>query len=166
MAKLLLWDLDGTLADDRHRYHLYEQKRFSEYFAYDSIMADGVYMDALALYSEMKSHGWQMGYLTARLERNRQATVDWLTKHRFDNPETAILRPEEWVDFRPPRFKSEVIGRFIESGEYDEVVLVDNDLKVVQRIAEDHGEEHVFHADWDNYPQGTALSDAHLISAR
>jgi hypothetical protein len=149
MTKLLLWDLDGTLSDDSQRQHHYLNKNWSEYFSYDAQMADPVYPQALALYNEMLASGWTMGYLTARLERNRQATVDWLILHGFENPDGAIMRPEEDYLIRPPRFKSMVVGNLLSSGHYDDVVLVDNDPLVVERVSDDLGSAHVFQAMWD-----------------
>ena len=159
MTKLLLWDMDGTLSNDGHRKDLYLNKQYLEYFSYDAQMADTVYPEARALYNEMKADGWVMGYLTARLERNRPATTDWLTLHGFDSPETAILRPEADHIVRPPRFKAVVIGDIIEHGGYDQVVMVDNDPLVVERIAADYGDEFVFHADWDQHPETASIQN-------
>jgi FMN phosphatase YigB (HAD superfamily) len=149
MAKLALFDLDGTLSDDSARQHLYLEKRYKEYFSYEAQMSDPTYQQGRALFYQMVDEGWDIGYLSARLERNRDASRDWLTRERYPHPERAMLRPEEMSDTRPPEFKSHIIGEIIRSGEFEKVVLVDNDPRVVERITADHGEEHVFFADWD-----------------
>jgi hypothetical protein len=150
--RLCLWDIDGTLSDDRHRSHFYEAGNWEAYFAYENQISDPVYPEALALYQEMKASGWTMGYLTARLERNRPATLDWLRINDFDNPDSAILRPEDLSSMRPPRFKSEKLAQLVLSGDYEDVVLVDNDPLVIDRVVEDLGSEYVFHASWDQNP--------------
>jgi hypothetical protein len=149
--------MDGTLADDRQRRHFYQEKQWDKYFSYAAIMADSVYAPARALYEEMKSNGWAMGYLTARLERNRQATVDWLMANSFDNPHTAILRPEESADLRPAEFKTAVLADLLASERYDSVILVDNDPLVVARVTEELGSHHVFFASWDENPAMSSI---------
>lgn len=161
MTNLLLWDMDGTLSDDRQRQHFYQEKDYVSYFSYEAMMADPIYPEALALYHEMQRDGWTMGYLTARLERNRPATLDWLTKYELVSPETAILRPEEESSTRPPRFKSRIVCQIIESGKYNRVVLVDNDPLVIERVTEDCGDEHVFFADWDKDPLTASIAVIH-----
>lgn len=158
MSKLLLWDLDGTLSDDRQRQHLYQEQRWAEYFSYEAQMSDPVYPEARALYEEMKSQGWEMGYLSARLERNRPASFDWLTKHGFDNPHRLYLRPEADSIIRPARFKAAVLEDFIDFGGYDFVVLVDNDPLVADRIRTTLGEQHFFFASWDKNPQTASIA--------
>ncbi len=148
MPKLALFDLDGTLSNDDHRQHLYQQQQWADYFSYDAQMADPVWPEGRALYEEMILDGWDIGYLTARRERNRQASVDWLTLHEFVNPDSVILRPEADANIRPPKFKAIVVEDFIKHSLYDAVVLIDNDPLVVERIRADLGEEFVFHARW------------------
>lgn len=158
MTKLVLWDFDGTMSDDRHRRDLYHEKRYAEYFGYEQQMADPPYPEAMALYAEMKLEGWEMAYLTARLERNRPATEDWIRKHGLDIG-AVFMRPEAMNLVRPPKFKSQIVGRLIASGEYERVVLVDNDPLVVERIKEDHGEEHIFFASWDQNPEMSSIQN-------
>lgn len=160
MTKLLLWDMDGTLSDDRHRQKYRDEGDYEKYFDYDAMMADPVYEEALALYREMKLDNWEMGYLTARLERNRPATVDWLTRNGFEKAESAYLRPEIYSRLRPPKFKSMLVGQLIESKAFERVVLVDNDLEVVRRVTEDHGAESVFFAEWGVEDPSPALLTA------
>ena len=158
MKKLVLFDMDGTLSDDRQRKPLADAQDWDGYFSYDAQMADAVYGHGRALYEEMLFNGWEIGYLTARLERNRLATVDWLTRFGFINPGRAILRPELLSAYRPPRFKSLMVGALISLEEYDEIVLVDNDPEVVERVAADHGDRFTFFADWDQDPETASLA--------
>lgn len=158
MTKLVLFDMDGTLSDDRQRAHFAQERDWVNYFSYAAQMADPVYPQGRALYEEMLGKGWEVGYLTARLEQNRTATVDWLVKNDFQHPERAILRPELYSFMRPPRFKSRTIQGLRETMQYDEIVLVDNDPEVVQRITDDHGARFTFFANWDQDPVTASLA--------
>ena len=160
MKKLLLWDLDGTLSDDRQRQHFYQTKQWEKYFSYQAQMSDPVFPAARALYDELKSSGWDMGYLSARLERNRQASHDWLKLNNFDRPDKLMLRPEELSDMRPPQFKAGVLKKLIESNEYDCVMLVDNDPHVVNFIRKVLGDEHIFFADWGSEHTASSVTEA------
>lgn len=160
MTKLILFDMDGTLSDDRQRHHLYLNGEFEEYFSYQAQIADPPYEAAVALYDEMVNRkGWVPGYLSARLERNRPASVDWLTINGFANADSIFLRPEELSHMRPPRFKSLKVGELIDTGRYDSIVVVDNDPLVIERITEDHGAGYAFFADWDMNPKMASIQN-------
>ncbi|NYI07686.1 phosphatase domain-containing protein [Allostreptomyces psammosilenae] len=77
---LAVFDLDGTLADVRHRLHFLEQrpKDWDGFFAAavdDPPLAHGVEL-ALASAAEC-----EVVYVTGRPERCRTDTLDWLTRH-------------------------------------------------------------------------------------
>lgn len=165
MKKLLLWDLDGTLSDDRHRQLAYHEKRYLDYFAYSAMMSDPVFPEARALYDELKSAGWEIGYLTARLERNRDVSEAWLKMHNFDHPERVMLRPQELAHMRPPQFKVGVLRSFIQSGDYDAICLVDNDPLVVDHVRAELGEDYVFFADWGTEHHAASVAEAVSESA-
>lgn len=150
MTKLALFDLDGTLSNDSARQQMYQEKRWAEYFSYDAQMADPVWPEGRALYEEMIRDGYYVGYLTARLYRNHQASVDWLTLHGFVNPESVILRLESEHTVRPPQFKARVVADLLRSGKWDNVVLIDNDPLVIECVSEEVGPAHAFHATWSS----------------
>lgn len=146
--KIMLFDLDGTLCDDRHRVHLYEEGRATDYWRPDLVMADGVWPEAARIYHEALADGWEVGILTARLERNRGVSEAWLREHHFKT-DIVYLRPEEYAYMRPPAYKTTIIGSLIRSGDFDQVVHYDNDALVVGRIHETLGEQYAVHTTWD-----------------
>lgn len=158
MKNLVLFDIDGTLADDRHRYPYVLAGDYEQYFAYDNLMKDPVYVAGRALLEELASLGWDIGYLTARLERNRPATVDWLREQGFPDGVHLFLRPEADIEVRPPRYKATIVADLLKYSGYEDVVLVDNDPHVIARIVEECGERHAFFAAWDQNPETASLS--------
>jgi hypothetical protein len=159
MTNLVLFDMDGTLSDDTQRQHLYLEKRYTEYFSYDAQMSDAPYPEGRALFDAMQVDGWVAGVLTARLERNSLATFHWLQRESYVLGGPVILRPESQHTVRPPVFKSSVLRGLIESGEYEHVILVDNDPLVVAQVTADLGSEHVMFADWDRNPQLASIAN-------
>jgi len=144
----MLFDLDGTLCDDRHRLHLYEEGKSTDYWRPDLVLADAVWPEAERLYNKALLEGWEVGVLTARLERNRGVSEAWLRANGFE-ASVVYLRPEEYSYMRPPAYKTTIVGSLIRSGEFDKVVHYDNDAFVVGRIRETLGDEYAVHTTWD-----------------
>ncbi|BEP15952.1 hypothetical protein acdb102_42630 [Acidothermaceae bacterium B102] len=119
-------DIDGVLADVRHRLHHLERhpQNWSAFFAAapgDPLLPEGAAVAArLALDHEVV-------YLTGRPERCREDTVAWLSRH--DLPEgRLIMRANE--DRRPARQTK--VGHLRRLGRTGPVaVLVDDDPDVV-----------------------------------
>lgn len=149
LPRLALWDMDGTLANDSHRAPLYIRGAWSEYWNRDQVMKDPLFPQAEAWLRSFESQGWQIGILTARLDRhNRESTEEWLTnKGIVANP--IFLRPDAFDWMRPPEFKTLVVKNLIVSGAYDRVVLFDNDPEVVAAVRAECGEKTAVHCTWD-----------------
>lgn len=94
----VVFDLDGTLADDRHRLHLIEggEKRWDEYFARCDEDAEIGPMTRLFRVLQKSQNGW-MEIWTGRSETVRDETVKWLTDH-FIWPDVLLMRAKN--DFR------------------------------------------------------------------
>jgi FMN phosphatase YigB (HAD superfamily) len=150
VSRLTLFDMDGTLCDDAHRYPLYLAQDWAGYFGDVEPLKDPVWPDGKAIYDEAVERGDDIYVLTARLERNRWVSEEWLRQNGFDKVKEIILRPEEEHDVRPPQFKAQVVKLLSESGVWDEVVLVDNDPDVVEAINASLGTEYTYHATWDS----------------
>lgn len=153
MAKksLALWDMDGTLSNDAHRQALYVPGIASDYWLPENMAKDALYPEALAGVQDHIDHEWQIGILTARLESyNRECTEEWL---RINLPgfdfDPIILRPDELAWMRPPEFKLGVVRQLLASGEFETVVLHDNDPYVISAIHKNISEVHAVHRTWD-----------------
>ena len=98
MKKVWVFDIDGTLADNDHRQHyLSGNKNWDAFFAeqhkdepYQAVLD---VLHALA-YDRVKMLGDKIIIVTARDERFRNDTHDWLNKHiEFDLTDSVFMRP-------------------------------------------------------------------------
>lgn len=123
-------DLDGVLADTRHRTsHLRSRpKNWDAFFA--EATRDPVHPEGLALAREAVEHGSVVVYLSGRPERTRADTLAWLRD--ADVPEgDVVLRPEG--DRRPARVVKIAALRRL-AGRLRLDVLVDDDPEVVSAV--------------------------------
>lgn len=147
--KLVVFDMDGTLSDDRARRPAYEAKDWPAYWNEEAMLSEPAWPEALRLIRQHEEAGDQVGVLTARLEDyNRAVTEKWLfDQGLFVTP--VILRDDENKGKRPPEFKLFVMKYLRDMPMYDQVVLYDNDIEVVNLITEELGPEFVIHATWE-----------------
>lgn len=153
MARVALFDMDGTLSDDRHRRPLYVPGTFSAYWNYDQMMADPVFPQGRVHFQELKDAGWIVGVLTARSEQhNADVTEEWLETNGFE-PDFVWLKGADDAGKSPAQFKRETIQRLtrgINSVLYSDVVLYENDPIVVAEIHKWCGSQNVVHCSWDS----------------
>jgi hypothetical protein len=129
---LAVIDIDGVVADVRHRLHLVESrpKRWDEFFARaadDPPLATGV--ELVRALAEDHDIVW----LTGRPERTRRATSTWLEAQGL--PSSPLLM-RGGRDFRPARIaKREQLRRL--RTEREVAVVVDDDPDVVATLTED-----------------------------
>lgn len=144
-----MFDIDGVVADVRHRLHHivghHAWHRFFEDAADDPLLAEGA-----ALARDLgRQH--EIVWLTGRPDWLRDVTVDWMLRHDLPADELH-MRPEG--DFRPARvYKLGVLRRLAPRGL---AAFVDDDLEVVD-AAVAAGYPAVV-ADW--VPREDALRDA------
>lgn len=128
----MIFDIDGVVADVRHRLHLIERrpKDWDGFFAAaadDPALADGLAMVRDAL------DGYDVMWLTGRPERTRPTTVRWLARH--DLPTTPLLMRRE-RDFRPARIaKRDALRRI--AAKHEIALVVDDDPEVVAMLSEE-----------------------------
>lgn len=132
LPPLAVLDIDGVLADVRHRLHHIgrppkDWERFFTAAADDPPLADGAEL------ARELSHRYEVLYLTGRPQRTRGLTERWLSEH--DLPAgTLLMRPD--ADHRPARmFKRECLRALRETR--DVVVVVDDDPEVIRHLRED-----------------------------
>ena len=150
-------DIDGVVADVRHRLHLVERKpkQWDAFFAAaadDPPLAEGVELvRALAAEHDVL-------WLTGRPERTRAATERWLAAQ--DLP-TGPLRMRRERDFRPARVaKREELRRLRRDREV--ALVVDDDPAVIDLLRADGFPVHL--ADW--LPHRRTLHDAQEADGR
>jgi hypothetical protein len=122
---LAVFDIDGVVADVRHRLHHLERRRSWNAF-FDAADQDGLLPQGASLVADLaRQH--EIVWLTGRPEWLRDTTADWLAEHGLPGAEL-YLRPSG--DYRPaPRYKVDVLRRLAPRGI---AAVIDDDDEVVQ----------------------------------
>ncbi len=152
---LAVLDIDGVLADVRHRLgHVRRRpKDWDAFFA--AAPLDAPLSEGLRRATELAGRG-DIVYLTGRPERCRHDTETWLQSNAFPKA-SVLMRPD--TDRRPARlFKLDEVRRLAGTATID--LVVDDDALVVETlIAAGFSVEH---AQWmaETEPQQASLFDA------
>jgi beta-phosphoglucomutase-like phosphatase (HAD superfamily) len=96
-ARAVIWDLDGTLADDRARAHFVEveQGRKRDWKSYfDAIEEDPPIAASIELLHALRSYGIRIIYLTGRPEHTRERTERWLKANGLAEYDLLAMRPD------------------------------------------------------------------------
>ncbi len=97
MRRNVIVDIDRTLSNCFWRDHLINSE--GGWDAYHAVMGeDEPVHDVVALVTAMYSSGYNIVGITARPEKYRKATTEWLDKHKVCMDEL-LMRPDG--DFRP-----------------------------------------------------------------
>lgn len=124
-------DLEGTLADNRHRLPLFEGKDYDGYelASVHDALNDDVYGLIWLMNTEVK-----IVVLSTRREKYRSLTEAWLTKKNI--PASAILLRGEDNWAPEPELKERMIAQFF--GNEPEAVqfVLDDSLAVCERLKE------------------------------
>ena len=122
---LAVFDVDGVVADVRHRlHHLHGRRSWGGFF--EEAHADTLLPEGAALVAEL-SQQHDIAWLTGRPEWLRRTTQAWLAGHGLPADELH-LRPHG--DYRPaPRYKLDVLRRLAPRGI---AAVIDDDDEVIQ----------------------------------
>lgn len=118
--KAVIWDLDGTLSDDRARAHFVEveQGRKRDWDSYfDAVDEDAPIAASIEVLHALRAAGVRIVYLTGRPEFTREKTVRWLKANGLDEYDRLVMRPAEG-DWRPAgEFKTDRVQELREEFE-------------------------------------------------
>ena len=132
--KAMVWDLDGTLSDDRARAHFVqvEKGRARDWKSYfDAIDQDPPIAASMEVLRSMHAAGIRILFLTGRPEHTRPKTERWLKANGLTEYDRLLMRPPG--EFRPAgRFKVEVIERL--RGEYELVCAFEDRRDVAEAL--------------------------------
>jgi phosphoglycolate phosphatase-like HAD superfamily hydrolase len=95
--RAVVWDLDGTLADDRARAHFVEveQGRERDWRSYfDAMDQDAPIAASMELLRALRAYGVRIVYLTGRPEFTRPKTERWLQANGLAEYDLLVMRPE------------------------------------------------------------------------
>ncbi|MFZ0323126.1 MAG: hypothetical protein WAN48_03220, partial [Actinomycetes bacterium] len=119
-------DIDGVLADVRHRLH-HLQSRPKDWVAFfDAAPADPPLIDGVTLAHQLAAEH-EVVYLTGRPERCRQDTLEWLKTHGLPTGRLLMRRDD---DRRPARFTKVATLRQLQA-ERTVATMIDDDARVV-----------------------------------
>lgn len=128
---LVLFDIDGVLADDSYRVPLALEGKWAQYFgliASDTVIESGRL--AVAVFDD-DNH--EIQYLTGRRVDLYEGTKQWLFNAGFPNPERITMRGFADRDVLA-KYKAGVMRNALEGGEFDTVHLFEDDPAVVEYI--------------------------------
>lgn len=149
-SALSLIDIDGVIADDRHREQFSIAKQYVQYFDKERMSNDGVWEQGRDLVQDRMKRGDTIAYLTGRREDRRQVTEDWLDKHGFPMGRLTMRRFDQTKPLAI--FKADYIHDLLASGNFESVVLFDDDPEVIRFVNEDVGPGHAVHCTWHTKP--------------
>ena len=161
-------DIDGVLADVRHRVQYVEQrpKDWDAFFA--AAPLDPALPQGLATVAEQVTLGRTIAYVSGRPERCRADTIAWMQRHGLP-PAPLHLRSDD--DRRPARQTKLQIVRTLERTA-PVALVIDDDAAVVSAMRAAGYE--VLHAQWmeggtdgvDSSPAQQALFEAQEVEGR
>ena len=134
LPQAIIFDLDGTLSDDRARAHFVEveagrKRDWQSYF--DAMTEDPPIAASIAILHAMRKDGFRVLYLTGRPEYTRPLTEQWLKANGLDEYDRLLMRPDG--ERRPAsEFKVEVIEKLRD--EYQIVCAFEDRLDVADAL--------------------------------
>ena len=158
---LAIVDIDGVLADVRHRVHYVEQrpKDWKRFFA--AAAQDDAHPEGLAVVNKL-TEDHEVVFLTGRPENLRDDTVAWLERHGLDG-HRLYMRPE---GNRGPaaRFKVDQVRRIARRRKV--AVVIDDDPVVISAMG-DAGYVTLY-ADWEvrDESEQASLMEAQEVEGR
>lgn len=133
-VRAMIWDLDGTLSDDKARAHFVEveQGRARDWKSYfDAIDADPPIAASMEVLRSMHAAGIRIIFLTGRPEYTRPKTERWLKANGLTDYDALVMRPGG--DFRPAGyFKVEAVARL--RREYELVCAFEDRIDVAEAL--------------------------------
>lgn len=96
LPRAVIWDLDGTLSDDRARAHFVEvaegrKRDWKSYF--DAIEEDPPIAASIELLRSLRANGVRIVFLTGRPEFTRLKTERWLRANGLEEYDILLMRP-------------------------------------------------------------------------
>lgn len=134
--RAVIWDLDGTLSDDRARAHFVEVEagRARDWHSYfDAIDTDPPIAASMEVLRALHGAGLRIIFLTGRPEYTRPKTERWLRANGLTEYDALVMRP---ADERRPAgwFKAEAVARL--RREYELVCAFEDRIDVADHLRE------------------------------
>lgn len=134
LPKAVIWDLDGTLSDDRARAHFVEVEKgrtrdWKSYF--DAIGSDPPIAASMEVLHALRAAGNRVVFLTGRPEHTRRTTERWLRANGLTDYDRLLMRPPG--DDRPSgHFKVDEVAKL--RREYQLVCAFEDRIDVAEAL--------------------------------
>ena len=131
---LVVFDIDGTLADNHHRVHHVKSKP-KNWPAYDAAIPDDTTIWPMAeTFRALRLAGYDIIFVTGRSERSRKDTVKWLDENDLHNSLSKVyMRPDG--DYRSDDIvKCEILDQIIKEYGFKPDIWFDDRPRVVRAI--------------------------------
>lgn len=126
MRKIILCDIDGTIANNDHRQHFLEGKKDWDGF-FSELINDKPIFPIINKVIEEHNTGKEIVFLTGRPEKYRSLTTEWLKKY-FDFEIRLLMRKKN--DRRNKLIIKEELVE--EQFKYNEIkLIIDNDKELI-----------------------------------
>jgi phosphoglycolate phosphatase-like HAD superfamily hydrolase len=127
---IVIFDIDGVLADATHRQHLVQQ-RPKDWDAFFAGVGEDPVIEAgrSRLLAEAQRH--DIVLVSGRPERTRAATAEWLQRHGMGSPRLVLRGDADW---RPAAVAKLELVRSVASAA-DVATIIDDDESVVEALA-------------------------------
>jgi phosphoglycolate phosphatase-like HAD superfamily hydrolase len=134
--RAVIWDLDGTLSDDRARAHFVEveagrKRDWNSYF--DAMGEDRPIAASIELLHALRSFGIRIVYLTGRPERTRPLTERWLKANGLSEYDLLLMRPDG-ERRHAGEFKVEEVSKL--RAQYEIVCAFEDRIDVAEHLRE------------------------------
>jgi hypothetical protein len=151
---LAIIDIDGVVADVRHRLHHITQRPKDWDSFFDAASADPPHAEGIGVVRKI-AEGHEIVYVTGRPERTRDATIEWLVRQGIGG-HRLVMRPAG--DRRPAaQVKVQLVRRLARGRQVG--IVVDDDAQVLAAMRA--AGYPTFAADWEQ----RALAEAKALTA-
>lgn len=154
--RLALLDIDGVLADERHRVDHAVNRRWAQYFDPKLVAQDGIWKQGQELAQRLVDEGWTIAYLTGRRSILRPVTERWLDAGLFPLGRL-IMRETAWNADKQnvplAEFKVNTIRELQARPDISEIVLYDDDPEVVRHVQDEIGFIYAVGCYWNVKPK-------------
>ncbi|MDC0072332.1 hypothetical protein OAK06_04025 [Gammaproteobacteria bacterium] len=125
--KIVICDIDGTIANNDHRQHLLEGfKDWDKFF--DQMSLDKPINPVINLVKKMQKEGNEIAFLTGRPERYRPNTTKWLKKYFYFNFSLTMRKDDDTRN--KLEIKNELFQENFSSSQIE--CCLENDLSLVK----------------------------------
>lgn len=128
---LAIIDVDGVVADVRHRLHHLEGRRKHWQAFFEAAHLDGLHDEGKAIVEQLRPDH-EIVYLTGRPRWLERVTLDWLAEHGLDG-HRLVMRPD--TDTRPAAVLKVDVLRTLAKGR-TVAVVVDDDDRVIAAMTQ------------------------------